>query len=500
MRKIPVSMATQHPDNFGKPYWLSRAFISTNDEVKESYLCFSDLGIDEYNWDWEGKFVDEAVIDRLLHEHLSYFRKNPLGKEKFLTFRIPNPRVEKEFRLARAFMVVITSSQLAQSLSFDNPPIFEAILPLTEEAEEIIEIQEAFRDLVNIDHRLLKMKDSIQHIEIIPLFEQVNKIIDSANLLRKYIHLHKRVFGSKPAYIRPYCARSDPALNSGLIPTMLALKIALSSYADLEEETNVKLYPMVGTGSLPFRGGVTPYSIDKVIKEYAGISTLILQSAFRYDYPIASVKKAVLELKEKLPRQKVKKINFHALKNILRVLPYFEKSYQQTIEKLSPLINLVSVNVARRRERMQHIGLFGYSRGLGGVRLPRAIPFTASLYSLGMPPEIIGAGRGIREAKKHGLLDTVIKYYLYLKDDLMKAGYFLNKKNVELIAKEKNIWYDIKEDISSIEEILGVELGPRNKEHFEHARITEQIYKKFINKKDISKLITSAGKIRKSLG
>src|SRR3989338_2193786 len=150
MRMIPSAMATQHPDNANKPYWHHTSFISAAAEIKESFLCFSDLGIDEYNWDWEGKFVDEAVVDRLLHKHYSYFQKNPLGKSKFLTFRIPNPRVEKQFRLARAFMVVITTSQLAQSLGFDSPPIFETILPLTETANEIIEIQRAFRELVGI--------------------------------------------------------------------------------------------------------------------------------------------------------------------------------------------------------------------------------------------------------------------------------------------------------------------------------------------------------------
>jgi phosphoenolpyruvate carboxylase len=170
--------------------------------------------MDEYNWDWEGKFVDEAVVDRLLHKYFEYFQKNPLGKEKFLTFRIPNPRVEKQFRLARAFMVMVTSSQFAQSLGFNDPPIFETILPLTETAEEILDIQEAFRTLVEIDHKLLKMKDSIQHIEIIPLFEQVERIFDSAEIISTYIDMHEKKFKERPEYLRPYCARSDPAYFS----------------------------------------------------------------------------------------------------------------------------------------------------------------------------------------------------------------------------------------------------------------------------------------------
>jgi phosphoenolpyruvate carboxylase len=37
-----------------------------------------------------------------------------------------------------------------------------------------------------------------------------------------------------------------------------------------------------------------------------------------------------------------------------------------------------------------HVGLFGYNCASAGVTLPRAIPFCASLYSLGLPPEVIG--------------------------------------------------------------------------------------------------------------
>lgn len=499
-RIIPTCMATQHPDNAGHPYWYSRAFISAANEIKESYLCFSDLNIDEYNWDWEGKFVDEAVVDRLLHKYYQYFKKNPLGKEKFLTFRIPNPRVEKQFRLGRAFMVVVTSSQLAQSLGFADPPIFEMILPLTETAEEIIEIQEAFRDLISIDNRLLKMEDSIRYVEIIPLFEQVKKIVDSANLLKRYIKLHKKSFGYIPSYIRPYCARSDPALNSGLVPTMLAIKIALSRYKDLTRETGVKLFPMIGTGCLPFRGGVTPDNISKAIEEYAGFSTLILQSAFRYDYKISTVKKAVETIKKELPKKEACTLSTKTIEAILKLIPLFETPYQDTIEKAAPLINSLSSHVARRRERVLHIGLFGYSRGIGKVRLPRAIPFTASLYSLGIPPEIIGTGRGIKNAKKMGLWQEASKVYLHFANDLLSAGFFLNKDNILALAKKDRFWYDIMEDVSVLEDELGIEMGPKTPRHFEHRRISSKIYQRICEKKEILPLITEGGMLRKSLG
>lgn len=499
-RIIPTTMATQHPDNARKPYWHFRPFISAQAELKESFLCFSDLDVDEYNWDWEGKFVDEAVVDRLLHQHYQYFRKNPLGKNKFLTFRFPNPRVEKQFRLARALMVAITSSLLAQSLGFADPPIFEAILPLTETAEEIIDIQEAFKALVSIEHKLLKMDESIKHIEIIPLFEAVDTIIKSDNIIRKYIKLHQQQFGTKPEYLRPYVARSDPALNSSLVPTILALKVALTKYQRLENELEVKLYPMLGTGSLPFRGGLSPETITKSLNEYAGVATLVIQSAFRYDFPKKRVTAAIADIKRLLPHKKFIPLTDKDIEKIMKIIPYFTSPYQTTIEGLASEINALSIHVAKRRERMLHIGLFGYSRGVGQVQLPRAITFTAALYSLGIPPELIGTGRGLKQAQKQGLNEVINKAYLNLKEDLTHSGHFLNKENLSKLAKKSPVWGTVLEDVTSIEEVLKIELGPQNEAHQQHKKISGIIFNRFLNQKEITQLITLSGVLRKSLG
>ncbi|OGG02770.1 phosphoenolpyruvate carboxylase [Candidatus Gottesmanbacteria bacterium RBG_16_37_8] len=499
-RIIPSTMATQHPDNAAKPYWHSRPFVSTNAEIRESFLCYSDLGIDEYNWDWEGKFVDEAVIDRLLHQHFAYFQKNPLGKNKFLTFRFPNPRVEKQFRLARALMVAITSSQLARSLGFNVDPVFEAILPLTESAGEIIDIQEAFKALVGIEHKLLKLNQSINHIEIIPLFEDVGTIINSDRIIREYVDLHKKAFGQKPEYLRPYIARSDPALNSGLIPTILALKIALSRYKKLSQNIEVPLYPMLGTGSLPFRGGLSPQTVEKSLDEYAGISTLIIQSAFRYDYPRSLVIKAIKTIKEKLPHKKAVSLEDKKIDKIISLVPKITKPYRQTVESIAPLINDISKYVAKRRERMLHIGLFGYSRGLGEVQLPRAITYTAVLYSIGIPPELIGSGRGLKEVVKSGSLELVSSTYRHLVNDLSDAGHFLNKDNLQVLARQNSVWKAVQEDVSQIEKIFHIELGYKNATQKEHYNLTARTLDKFLNGKNISPLITLTGQLRQSLG
>src|SRR3989344_5676909 len=257
MRTIHTTMASQHPDHAGVPYWAKKEFISTRKEVKECFLTFSELGISEYKWDWEGKFVDESVVDRLLHEHFEYFQKHPLGREKFLTFRLPNPKVETEFRLGRAFMGILSASSLAKQLGLPTPPLFEVILPMTETAKEMIEIEEAFAEVASLKHRLYSLGDgTLKHIEVIPLFEQVETIMRSDAILEEYVRLHYKQFKTKPKVLRPYVARSDPALNSGLVPTVLAIKVGLSHYRDFEKKTGIVLSPIIGSACLPFRGGM----------------------------------------------------------------------------------------------------------------------------------------------------------------------------------------------------------------------------------------------------
>ncbi len=75
MRKIPATMATQHPDNALAAYWNGKKFINTLDEVEECHRMFQELKCTEYMWDWEGKFVDEAVVEKLFQRYHAFFKR-----------------------------------------------------------------------------------------------------------------------------------------------------------------------------------------------------------------------------------------------------------------------------------------------------------------------------------------------------------------------------------------------------------------------------------------
>ncbi|MFH0821077.1 MAG: phosphoenolpyruvate carboxylase [Candidatus Peregrinibacteria bacterium] len=494
-------MATQHPDNAKEAYFLGKKFVNTLDEIEECYRCFGELKCTEYMWDWEGKFVDEAVVEKLFQKYHPFFKKHALGRDVFLTFRIPNIDEESGFRLARAYMAILTADDLAHELKMHAPPVFEVILPMTKNAKQLLQVKKTFHEVEEFKRQAFRTQRKNQHeFHVIPLFEGVEDLCGADKVLEDYIEGCMKLFGERPAYLRPFMARSDPALNAGLIPAVLSNKVALHRFGEIEKKYEVPMYPIIGPGCLPFRGGVNPDTIAETIDEYAGVRTITIQSAFRYDYPLAEVKKAIRLIETRLPKLQFTPLTKREIEDVQWVNRTLGGYYRKTIESTAKLINEVARHVPGRRERMLHIGLFGYSRGVGKVRLPRAISFTSAMYSLGVPPEFIGSGRGIRDAKRAGKLKTIEKHYKNLRADFVHAGKYLNKENLAMLAKQFPAFKDVEMDVQEMENYLGVKMGPLKTKHFIHRNLVSSIYLHSKEKEDFSDELEKAAWLRKSLG
>ena len=506
-------MATQHPDNACAPWWKrdGSAYISTIDEIEELITLFSQLPIDEYMWDWEGKHVDEAVGEKIYAQAEKLLDKRPLGKELHLTYRIPAFEKEKlHRRMARAFMNILSLNDLAKEIGVHSPPVHEMFLPLTMSASQVIQVRRAFMKVAEYHSAVFndnKKETSFppETVCVTPLVEDTSSMFNIESILCPYWEVLQNENGISAVYgQRVFLARSDPALNTGMVPAVLAIKAALSTIAGLSERFGFPVYPVIGTGSLPFRGSVNPSYTEVFLEQYAGVRTYSIQSAFRYDYEMDKVIKALETIKKEAPLRDAQRIS-HEDKEKLMILSDALASYWRgTIEAIAPQINMISHFVPGRRERLQHIGLFGYNRGVGSVTLPRAITFTAALYSIGVPPELIATGRGLRHALKEGMIDLIDRTYPALRADLAHAGKYVNHENITLLAAEHEAFSDIKNDIASVEEYLGAHLGPQQPHHIVHRNLTSSLYHRLREEETDAKSIISdieeAAKIRKSLG
>jgi phosphoenolpyruvate carboxylase len=502
VRKIPATIASQHPDNALAPYWdkNGQPFISVYQEIDEAVLCFKELGVSEYMWDWEGKHADAAVIDRLFTDFYDYFAKHQLGRDKFLTFRIPNIWEEKGYNLLQAMTVVLSSEDFARDLEFHGRPLFEVILPMTERASQLMQMQKLFEKLARF-----KSKDftpdrpaNTDYLEIIPLVEGVDSQMAVDELLAEYVKLHQQHFGRRPEYIRSFLACSDSALSSGFLAGVLGNKLALAKLRDFGETSGIPVFPFMGAGSLPFRGGLAPDNLDRFLEEFPGVRTVTVQSAFRYDYPLAQVKTAIKRLEEELPKLSLNKMDSATQAGLQAIGIQASKLYKATLSGLAGDMQPVFKSVPKRRDRRQHIGLLAYSRSMGEQTLPRAITFTGAFYSVGVPPEFIGSGRALRQLKPAEL--ALLKdHYPNLTNDFEAAGRYLNRDNLDMFAADSTAWQAVKEDVEAVEAVLGLQLGPKSAGHKAHAKLSSQLAR-IAGNTDGSDLIAQMGVLRKSLG
>ncbi len=433
MSLIPKVMSTQHPDNASPAPFADTAGVLRGDgEIEEAVDVFA-LGCDEQMWDSEGKEADNQVVRKLLTGYPDFFQDGVrLGADVALTLRVPNPRVERDMRksMVEALQSVSSSWDMAQGFYGDGhvAPIQEVILPLTTSAEELSMVEAYYRKVIvgQEDQTILggqSVKDWVgefypKSVRVIPLIEDMENLFYCDRIVEEYLR------DRDLPYQRVFLARSDPALNYGMVAAELILKVGLLRLHNLEAKLGLPLYPIIGAGSAPFRGHLGPTNVERSLAEYPSAQTFTVQSAFKYDYDRDTVKDGIAKI---LAHERTDPV-FIDQSRAKEIIDKSTEEYQARVQDLTGVITTVSARVPRRRERKMHVGLFGYGRslgGVGGVTLPRAIGFAASLYSIGVPPELLGLA-----CLDKSDLEFVREVYPNMDEDLRAALSFTNERHV----------------------------------------------------------------------
>jgi len=521
-RRIPATMSTQHPDNVASPSWARDEVLAGDLEVEETYRAFSEYGCQEQMWDWEGKDADPNVVRKLLLAYPDYFKKHRLGDDIFLTIRVANPTVEKAEQ--KALIEALTSIPRSYDVAShfysgkETAPVFEVILPMTTSAAELSRVSSLYETLIAHDTGAgifdeISAADWIgefkpKRIQVIPLLENFESILSADQIILDYL---KR---REASHMRVFLARSDPALNYGMIPAVLLVKIALAKLSKLKETIGTAIDPIVGVGSLPFRGNLTPINLQNFLREYAGVRTVTIQSALKYDFETEGAKKLIETLNHKLPSSQAQNLSDFQLNTLESIARKISIGYRTRVEKLADLINTISEFVPRRRERKLHIGLFGYSREIGSVRLPRAINFTAALYSIGIPPEILGLNA--LSTLTDDEYDVLNELYPSWRSDLEQATNYLCWANFSLLTSDaevisritrpfhlRTVVTEILSDIQEIESRTDTKVGPKTLSQRKHQNISNNTLIALTeesNRSEVTRYIVESGRLRFSLG
>jgi len=352
--KIPVLMATQHPD--------STVEISVSEEVKEAIEDLMPIekggrGCDEKMVDYEGKLTPYHQMKWIINE-LSVKGLIP-GKDFLITPRIPSPSLEEPDRHLLSLVSAISANIF--SAKYGGQAIKYIILPMAniEEFDAFMNRLYRFRKVISEEY---KIEDKIIPI---PLLESIDEHINA----KKYA---KMLINRGVETPRIFLGKSDVALSNGHIASTISIRFAISELIDAGAN------PIIGVGKPPFRGHLAEWNIDTWVKAYSGYRTVTVQSALRFDTDREDYLRVIRKIKSNVGRRQ----NFD--EDLLKFIKPLSSCWKKVLGRIYNIINKVAKQVPSNRARIS-----SYLRDIDGTKLPRAIKFTASLYTLGIGPTIL---------------------------------------------------------------------------------------------------------------
>jgi len=302
-RVLPHTMGTQHPDNVGKVPLGPSSRVDRELEEEEVLHNVTVLGLPEQMIDYEKKRGGCTPLWDWLHRCPSCLEERVIGRNFHVTPRIPNPDADRDDPYFWQSLGIFSNSLLvmrrmgsrgspSRSSSSRTPAPAPRSPRWSGTSSERFRL-EAAQYRTYGDGSAFSF-DGEFFVQGIPLIETVEDLLAPERILGRAI----RLTGRDTFVQRSVIARSDPALKAGLV----AATVALHRGRAYERRTGVRIPQIMGIGSAPFRGGLTPEpaSMEAVLESYPGAATLTVQSAFRYDHPVPAVTGAIRDLGARL--------------------------------------------------------------------------------------------------------------------------------------------------------------------------------------------------------
>lgn len=520
---FPKVMCTQHPDSASR-------YISTQEEPGEALEAAVVFGCDEYMPDYEGKATPYHQNVQIVSKFIEETDLVP-GKDVFITPRAPSAVQENRFRQLMVMMSIAEANHGALEYS-DVQAINEFVHPMTGTVREIIEAQQHMVDVSELAKK--EFGFSMEVPRIIPLIEDAPALLHAKELVKSTLLAWKEQFSIVPEKFRVFLGKSDSALSFGHVASTLSCKYAINGISELNSEIDTDTGIIFGAGTLPFRGHLDLKNAENFFKEYRGIGTITLQSALRYSHEKGDAEALVSLAKARLP-ETPEIYSIEEKKEVVNLIGIFGARYGRILRDLAPMINQIANFLPQQRDRLMHKGNGGYSRstpdisGLVGLcrtdigkeleasmpaenlHLPRAIKFTGALYSIGLPPEFIGTGLALEEARKKlgetACENLLAKYFPSLAGDLSFASGYLDL-NVASRFLSGACLKEVSKDIGILQDTLNFE----TRSEPSYRILLEMMQPDLLQAgttgncmdEEVSQLVCSAltkmGKIRKALG
>ena len=508
---LPRVMGTQHPDNMSRVPFGDSPKVPRSLEDEEVLYNIGTLSLEEMMIDYERKRGNVTPLWDWIHKCHSCLQQKIIGRDFRVTPRIPNGDTEhNDPYFWQSMGIFINALLVMNTINASGIPFKEFIVPDVRKGSTVATTERHILQRYDLQRSQYAEYaegspfpfDQDFFVQGIPLIETVEHLIRPEPIWDELIQSRRRLSGRETSVQRSFIARSDPALKAGMLPAILAAVIALDRGRAYERKTGVRLPQILGIGSAPFRGGLTPDSdsIRAIAATYPGTATVTVQSAFRYDHPEAEVLRASRELEETIraewmgrhdrgPSLEPKDVEEAAL-----IVSFLRRDYETSYRQMLPLIHQILPSIPSHRERYQDVSVAGESRKVGGYPAVRAIRFAASCYSLGLPPGLLGIRAWEQlDTRQRDLVDRICPLFRFW---LAKERQWYNPDNAKLWLKSQDLGA-VGEDLRTAEHLTSNQgLGF----NANHQAITSQIAAQLNREADLTHLVLQAAGERRFLG
>lgn len=267
--------------------------------------------------DFERKSTDTRIISKTIHALI-----NEQTDIKIMPRSCDIREVEHDPYRFREILTGIASANSLFKRNNNHHRIRDLIIPQVNNDRVLRAARltiEAYRN---------SFKDSVEDlsdIKLVPLIENTTAML---NLRDNVFQNMQAIRGdSHEDYTRVMLAMSDTSMVSGSIACMLSLRFGLSEIYRMALENNHTLLPILGGGTLPFRGLQTPENIEQILT-YLPVYQITVQSAMTFDYGEAGIQNLATSI------DKAHKNYTLNIKNLLSQVEHNQKElYAQLIQK-----------------------------------------------------------------------------------------------------------------------------------------------------------------------
>ena len=359
------------------------------------------------------------------------------------------------------------------------PPIRDLIIPqvnnqrvLKSARATISALRKAFPDT----HK------DLSGIKLVPLIENTNALVNiRENVL---VHLDAIRGDSFEEYVRIMLAMSDTSMESGTLATVACLRYALAEIYHFAVEKNTTILPILGGGTLPFRGLQTPDNICNILQNLPA-SQITIQSAMTFDYGESGIEKLHAEI------MRAQQTHLQDIKHLVQHTTQDDKTHYQNLRNeaekeywqdllihsqdglsLPMLLAIKGINAPMRRNRVAvSTGGAGRDKLIAGkkFRFHRAISHVFGLLSIGLGSGTIYGANHLKTMQKNNskqLADISPILAATYEQDLRLSSEKIAKQ-AEQIFGFNNLANFIQQRKAVIKDTFGID-PPINENHEKH--------------------------------